>query len=508
MPLRTLQSGFILVFAGLFAAGSFFVPLIFGDVGDFRPLMASLNDYSTHRQLLSAGQSPQRFSATYPETARLSPGDAQPSDFFGWSVAADGDTIVVGSPGESGGHGDPLPGAGAAYVFERDLGKSGSWVETARLIASDAQAFDGFATSITIHGNTIVVGAPDEDGGAGDPQPGAGAAYVFERDLGGPGNWVQMAKLVASDPQPFDAFGNAVSIHGDTIAVGAYLEDGGPGDPLTDAGAVYVFERDQGGPGNWGQSARLADQSLMDFVQFGMSISIHGDTIAVGAPFHNIFPGPPLGWAQAGLVLIFERNQGGPGNWGEAAGVIAGDFQEDDHFGMSVSLQGDTMVAGAPHEDGGPGDPLLSAGAAYVFERDEGGPGNWGQTVRLSASDAQANDAFAAALGISGDILVVGASGEDGGPNDPAPDAGAAYVFERHTGGWAQWGQAARITAGDGQSLDGFGGSASISFDTLVIGASFEDGGPGDPQPSTGAVYVFEKTVVFSEQVYFPLITR
>ncbi len=69
MPLRTLQLGFILVFAGLFAAGSFFVPLIFGDVGDFRPLMASLNDYSTHRQLLSAGQSPQRFSATYPETA-------------------------------------------------------------------------------------------------------------------------------------------------------------------------------------------------------------------------------------------------------------------------------------------------------------------------------------------------------------------------------------------------------------------------------------------------------
>jgi hypothetical protein len=508
MSFRTLQVGFILAIARWVAAGSFFVAIIFADAREFGPFTAALNEISLHRQVLGTGRFAQPDSATYPETSRLSPGDAQSFDLFGWSVAADGDTIVVGSPGESGGHGDPLPGAGAAYIFERELENGGSWVETARLAASDAQPHDAFAASIAIRGNTIVLGAPNEDGGDGDPLPGAGAAYVFERNLDGPGNWVQVAKLVAGDPQPFDAFGNSVSIHGDTIAVGAYLEDGGLGNPLTDTGAVYVFERNQGGTGKWGQSARLADGQLMDNVQFGTSVSLDGNTVAVGAPFHNIFPGPPLGWAEAGLVLIFERNQGGTGNWGEAAGVIAGDFQEEDHFGMSVFLQGDTLVAGAPAEDGGSGDPLPGAGAAYIFERDQGGPGNWGQTQRITAGDPQAGDAFAAALGISGDIIVMGALYEDGGPGDPTLNAGAAYVFERHTGGWGQWGQAAKLMAGDGQSLDRFGGSASISYDTLVIGASFEDGGKGDPLPSAGAAYVFEKSVVFTELIYFPLVLR
>ena len=162
--------------------------------------------------------------------------DADESDHFGISVCVDGDTVVVGA----GGAGNPVNEAGAAYVYSRNQGGVDNWGEVAILRASDAQASDWFG-SVSVDGDTVVVGAFGEDGGAGDPASDAGATYIYSRNQGGADTWGEVAILRASDAQPDDLFGIAVSIDGDTAVVGAQEEDGGAGDPVPIAGAAYVY---------------------------------------------------------------------------------------------------------------------------------------------------------------------------------------------------------------------------------------------------------------------------
>ncbi len=175
------------------------------------------------------------------EEAILRASDAQAADRFGISVAISRDTALVGARIEAGGPGDLASLAGAAYVFGRNQGGMNNWGEIKKLTASDAQAGDEFGISVAISGDTALVGAFGEDGGPGDPASVAGAAYVFERNQGGMNNWGEVVKFSASDAQADDQFGGSVAISGDTIIVGAVSEDGGPGDPLNRAGAAYMF---------------------------------------------------------------------------------------------------------------------------------------------------------------------------------------------------------------------------------------------------------------------------
>ena len=431
----------------------------------------------------------------YPEIAQLAASDAGVPDEFGQAVALNGDTLVVGAPYESGGPGDPLEAAGAVYVFERDLGGTDNWGQAARLAAVDAQSGDWFGWSVAISGDTVVVGAPTFPY---SERP--GSAYVFERDLGGQDSWGWAVKLTASDAQLDDAFGEAVAIDGDTIVAGALWEDGGSGDPLENTGATYVFERDLGGAGQWGEAAKLVAGDAQAGDHFGWAVGIGGDTLVVGARHAAAGPGEPL--ADTGAVYIFERDLGGPGSWGQAAKISAGDPQVEDYFGWVVRISGDTLAVGAPYEDGGPGDPLTSAGAVYIFQRNLGGPGSWGQAARLTAGDAQAGDQFGRSIGLSGDRLIVGAWLKDG--DDPLFAAGAAYVFELGLGGPGLWGQAAKLTASDAQLEDFFGSAAAVDGDTIAVGAVGEDGGPDDPLPDSGAVYVFQA----AERIYLPVVRR
>jgi hypothetical protein len=197
---------------------------------------------------------------------------------------------------------------------------------------------------------------------------------------------------------------------------------------MPSAGAAHVFERDQGGPDNWGEVIKLSASDGQTFDHFGFSAAIAGDTIVVGAPFEEGGPGDPL--FVAGAAYVFERNQGGAGNWGESARLSASDPGEGDYFGRQVAVLGDTIICGSPNENGGPGDPLMLAGAAYVFERDQGGAGNWGERVKLIPDDAEAGDAFGSAVAVNdnGSIFVGAADGDvDGQP--PVMDSGVVYVF-------------------------------------------------------------------------------
>ena len=152
--------------------------------------------------------------------------------------------------------------------------------------------------------------------------------------------------------------------------------------------------------------------------------------------------------------------------------LTASDAQTSDRFGWSVAVSGITAVVGALWEDAGGTD----AGAAYVFQRNEGGPDHWGEVTKLTASDARAGGFFGFNVAVSGDTAVVGALGDD----DGGSSAGAAYVFQRAEGGADNWGEVKKLTASDAQAADRFGGGVAVSGDTAVVGANGVDDGGTD----------------------------
>ena len=338
-------------------------------------------------------------------------------------------------------------------------------IQTAKIQASDKEAGDHFGESVAISGDTAIVGARFENSG-GDF---AGAAYLFERPEGGENNWGEVAKIQASDIEMEDRFGSGVAISGDTAIVGAF---GADTNGLT-AGAAYLFKRNQGGANDWGQVAEVLASDKQRHDRFGISVAISGDTAIVGAAGSSVLGS----FTQA--AYLFERNEGGGDNWGQVAKIQASNKEAGDAFGTSVAISGDTAIVGAPFEDTGGSD----AGAAYLFERNEGGANNWGQVVEILASDKQAGDRFGFSVAISGDTAIVGAQLEGtGGLN-----AGAAYLFERNEGGANNWGQVAEILASDKQAGDRFGFSVAISGDTAIVGAQLE--GTGGLNAGAGYVF-------------------
>jgi hypothetical protein len=362
--------------------------------------------------------------------------DTGVGDRFGVDVAISGDTMVVGAYYKNG-------EAGAAYVFQRDAGGTDNWGQVKELIASDTNASDHFGSAVAIDGDTIVIGARNNH--STGTVYGTGAVYVFKRDAGGAGQWGQVKKI----PRPFDIqgdeFGFWVSISGDTIAAGC---------PTTNnnAGSVFVFDRNNGGTENWGFVKQLVPTPSASVVPGTFStVTVSGDTIAVGAYYSTVG-----GASLAGAAYVFGRDVGGLNNWGQVAELTASDPAQDDNFGIAMSLQGDTLVVGAYYKGTG-------IGAAYVFERDAGG--TWSQAKKLTASDAATTptlDGFGDAVHVDGDRIVVGAPGKDG--------KGAAYLFERHQGGNENWGELTKLTASDGVSAsdDNFGFRVGLAGDVLA----------------------------------------
>lgn len=302
-----------------------------------------------------------------------------------------------------------------------------------------------------------------------DDGSGSGSAYVFSRNLGGTGNWGQVIKLTASDAAAGDQFGISVALDGDVAVVGAVNDD----DAGTSSGSAYVFSRNQGGPDNWGEVKKLTASDAAASDMFGERVSVSGDVVIVGAAEDDD------DGLSSGSAYVFFRNQGGPDNWGEIAKLTASDAAAGDRFGGSVAASGDVAVVGAREDD----DDGTSSGAVYLFYRNQGGPDNWGEVVKQTASDAASGDALGWYVAVSGDIAVAGAIGDD----DNGNGAGAAYVFMRNEGGADNWGEVAKLLASDGAGGDEFGGSVALSGDVALVGANLHNGG----HPDNGAAYLF-----------------
>ncbi len=215
---------------------------------------------------------------------------------------------------------------------------------------------------------------------------------------------------------------------------------------------------------------------------FGSSLAISGDTIVVGAPSKQV--GTNFG---QGAVYVFRQAVGGWASGTEIAKLTASDGAGGDGFGTSVAISGDTIVVGCGCPRGNPMLPV-PGGAAYVFTESVGGWANGTETAKLTASDGAAGDGFGFAVAISGDVIVVGAGGDDG--------RGSAYVFAEPAGGWAGGTETAKLTASDGAGGDFFGTSVAISGDTIVVGAWSDDLASGIMAPRDhGSAYVFNEPI-------------
>jgi hypothetical protein len=310
-------------------------------------------------------------------------------------------------------------------------------------------------------------------GARGDDDAGdsSGSAYIFYKDQGGAGNWGQVTKLTASDAAAGDDFGGAVAISGDYAIVGAYYDD----DDGNDSGSAYIFYKNQGGTDNWGQLKKLKPSDGATDKIFGWSVAISGDYAVVGAKYDSD------GGSAAGAAYIFYKDQDGADNWGQLKKLTASDAAASDLFGWSVAISGDYVVVGAFYDD----DAGANSGSAYIFYKNKDGANNWGQLKKLTASDAAAGDNFGCSAAISGDYAVVGAKNDD----DDGSESGSAYIFYKDQGGADNWGQLKKLTASDAAASDYFGRSVSISGDYAVVGAYNDD----DAGSDSGSAYIFDK---------------
>ncbi|MCP4710032.1 MAG: hypothetical protein GY869_15520, partial [Planctomycetes bacterium] len=269
--------------------------------------------------------------------------DAQAWDYFGCWVSVAGDVVVVGAKYE-----DSVDGnAGAAYIFERNMGGINVWGQAKKLIASDGQSGAEFGWSTAVAGDVVIIGAYRDNSGTG-------AAYIYERNASGINAWGQVRKLIASDAEPNDWFGQAVAVYGDVAVVGARYEDSG----ALNGGAVYIFERNSGGVNVWGQTKKLLASDAQASDWFGRSVAIAGDVLIAGGQ------GEDSGGYNSGAAYVFERNAGSANAWGQVKKLTASDPEESDQFGRTLSMAGDVVLVGAWQEDAGGSD----AGAAYIFE--------------------------------------------------------------------------------------------------------------------------------------------
>lgn len=389
--------------------------------------------------------------------ARLDGSAPHPYASFGESVAISGDRVAVGVPGAEG----PAGVTGAVYLFERNQGAPEGWGEVRRIVPAGATDGARFGEFVALDGDTLIVGAPSQD----DTLPqGYGAVYVFERNASGPGAWGQTARLTPSTAggATYEDFGDDLALDGDVAVLGGRERTS----PSLFEDVAYVFERDRGGPGAWGQARRLSPVPGESNFAFGTSLAVAGDTIVAGHPEAEATDTGPY---RCGAAFVFERDQDGPGSWGLSRKIVASDPVQGEGFGLNVALSGDLLAVTS----------ASNHGSVYLFERNAGGPATWGQIRKITGQGGSAP--FAISVALHGDRLAAGKrAGRTSG-------ADTVYIFDRDHPTEDAWGERQRLTnPGTGRSVD-FGESLDLDGTDAVVGAGRASG----PAGSTGTAFVY-----------------
>ncbi|MFC1707362.1 Ig-like domain-containing protein [Planctomycetota bacterium] len=372
------------------------------------------------------------------QVAKLTASDGAAGDMFGTSVSLDGDTALMGAAGDSG-------YAGSAYLFTR----SGSaWSQQAKIANPEPTPVDLFGYRVSLDDGTALLGSVYDD----DRGNGSGSAYVF---VGSGSSWSLQQKLTAEDGGASHEFGCTVSVSGDLAVIGARHHN----EVASQAGAAYLFVREGV---TWSERLKLTANDAAGGDKFGYSVGVSGETVLVGA--HGDASSP-------GAAYVFVRSGA---SWSQQQKLSASDGVAGDKLGWCVSVAGDTALVGANGDDSG-------RGAAYVFVRSGTA---WSQQQKLSASDGANADGFGESVSLSGDIAVVGATQGDG----QVANSGSAYIFARSG---TVWSEEVELTASDGVGSDSMGISVSVSGDSALVAAHFDD----DRGDGSGSVYVFDQLI-------------
>ena len=367
-------------------------------------------------------------------------------DQFGAGVAVEGEWLAIGSWGRDGAAGAD---AGAVSVFRRNP-LTRDWDAVQTLTASDGGTGDHFGSAVSLDSGWLAIGAPDHDhNGVTD----CGAVYVFQNVNG---SWIEKGELLASDGAAGDQYGASLCVKGNTLVVGAWLDDGLAGN---DTGSAYAYSYHT--IFGWANEQKLtaADAAYED--KFGVSVACDDSLLVCGA-YHDDDPG--VGF-DAGSVYVFCRSGG---LWSACQKLIAGDRGINDELGASVAILGDVIAAGAPGND--ETFPAVDVGAVYVFRRHGG---SFFEEEKLMPGAISPFDRFGAAVGVGDDVVVGAAPGDD----HPDRDMGSAFTF-RHVGGFGSacgWVEdrwlAEKLAAKD----DGLGSCLSVDGGTAAVGIRHDD---------------------------------
>ena len=387
-------------------------------------------------------------------------------DQFGAGVAVEGEWLAIGSWGRDGAAGAD---AGAVSVFRRNP-LTRDWDAVQTLTASDGGTGDHFGSAVSLDSGWLAIGAPDQDhNGVTD----CGAVYVFQNVNG---SWIEKGELLASDGAAGDQYGASLCVKGNTLVVGAWLDDGLAGN---DTGSAYAYSYHT--IFGWANEQKLtaADAAYED--KFGVSVACDDSLLVCGA-YHDDDPG--VGF-DAGSVYVFCRSGG---LWSACQKLIAGDRGINDELGASVAILGDVIAAGAPGND--ETFPAVDVGAVYVFRRHGG---SFFEEEKLMPGAISPFDRFGAAVGVGDDVVVGAAPGDD----HPDRDMGSAFTF-RHVGGfgsacgwvedrWLRRSSPRRTTVSAAASPSTAERPPSASVTTMPMGSRTPDRLPSSWSPSSAS---------------------
>ena len=354
--------------------------------------------------------------------------DRDGGDQFGWSVDVSGDYIIVGATYES--HdtsgNNKINKAGSAYIFER--GTNGIWSQVQKIVASHRITYDEFGWAVSIKGDYVIVGVPkeDEDANGMNYESAAGSAYIFKR--GSMGIWSQVQKIVPNIRGGGSKFGTSVCLNENNIicgATGESLDSSGLG-YIAHAGSAYIFSKNSSGI--WSQVKRIVPSDLTTSSGFGNSVSIDSNYVIIGAEYQSASLSG-VSYTGVGSAYIYKKSLSG--NWNYYQKIIASDRSIQDRFGISVSINGRFIVVGAyqDSDDANGANPLTLAGSAYIFENNMNG--QWVQVEKIVAFDRETLYNFGYSVSVDGKSVIVGSFNADLRSGYTLSGKGASYIYEK-----------------------------------------------------------------------------
>lgn len=395
-----------------------------------------------HWEPANANADPQTAAKSYLASTRVPPTDPKRESYYGWSVSASGERVLVGMPYEF--NGVTLT-TGAAYIQRFD---GSQWQQESKLTPADGVNFDYFGEAVALSGDIAAIGAPDH-------QSARGAVYLFQRNGSA---WAPLAKLVASDPQQSARFGAALSFDGSTLAAAAPGNSGG-------RGAVYLFTS---AGGSWTQSARLQASDAAANDRFGLSVAVDADTLVIGAP------GKALNVNAQGAVYVFARSNG---TWSQQARWTRAGAQAGESFGTAVAVSGNLAAASAPYAS------AISGSGGGVIETYTRAGSAWSSAGSLRSASGSASAQFGFSLSLRGSRLLAGLAGDEISGRILQGSL-ESYLLEDGV-----WSLNQRLLAADGEQEAQIGYSVTQAPDFAIAGAP---GASSGSATFAGTVYAFQ----------------